>query len=566
MPSPEGHFARRKAYLGWLKSQLGPFQFSIPLDQVTLDNYAQVQQWATQYAAQLPAVPVAEDDAHVGIALQDDTNANDVRIESMDPINVPEGNWIEHLMISMRLENSSGSEGGKLSVLFSGLPEQHSGANAKANVGPFDLTQTSEKYMFHAGGKCVVMLSHHDLQHSACELRAVFSVNQEAKDKWQSDAWSALFNAAQSQYYTNQQDITAKISQLEERLNSVDTLTLRREESEEIMKLAVANLIGSMVGQYWGNEEVYAWLANFIESQTGWPPIVDPATPFAPGLRTDPRPLGAAFTRVSDPEVFNLLPLVEQNEITARFINQAIEWENVVTFLYSYCWDTPESWEFIRNLQHADATRQAFLRAGSARVVLTVRKDWEQMWIAFVQIGLPYYAGDKDPSNNDIPYMTIAQEIAAYDDRNYPGIPPANPGQSAVRLEESVYTTSTTVLSPPAPTPQVPNPPPLLDVEIEVASNVGFLVGAQVVIDSGVGEGYPPYSWGRQETTTITKIPANDTQHITLASIQNSHGGNGNAYAVVQPGIKGVLIAEWNEYTPTSGTDIQVTSNLASIA
>jgi len=24
-------------------------------------------------------------------------------------------------------------------------------------------------------------------------------------------------------------------------------------------------------------------------------------------------------------------------------------------------------------------------------------------------------------------YMTIAREIAAYDDRNYPGIPPANP-------------------------------------------------------------------------------------------------------------------------------------------
>ena len=32
------------------------------------------------------------------------------------------------------------------------------------------------------------------------------------------------------------------------------------------------------------------------------------------------------------------------------------------------------------------------------------------------------------------PYLTIAQEIAAYDDRNYPGIPPANPAKAAVRL------------------------------------------------------------------------------------------------------------------------------------
>ena len=89
---PGGAFRQAQAYLGWLKSQLGPFQFSIPLDQVTLDNYAQVQQWATRYAAQLPAVPVAQDDTRVGIALKDDGNANEVRIESIDPINVPEGN------------------------------------------------------------------------------------------------------------------------------------------------------------------------------------------------------------------------------------------------------------------------------------------------------------------------------------------------------------------------------------------------------------------------------------------------------------------------------------------
>jgi hypothetical protein len=34
----------------------------------------------------------------------------------------------------------------------------------------------------------------------------------------------------------------------------------------------------------------------------------------------------------------------------------------------------------------------------------------------------------------------------------------------------------------------------------------------------------------------------------------------------MQGGEKGQLIAEWFEYTPTSGTDIQVTTNLATIA
>jgi hypothetical protein len=56
-----------------------------------------------------------------------------------------------------------------------------------------------------------------------------------------------------------------------------------------------------------------------------------------------------------------------------KFINEAIEWENMLYFVYPYFWDVPQSWEFIRGLRHPDATRQAFLRAGSARVVLTIR-------------------------------------------------------------------------------------------------------------------------------------------------------------------------------------------------
>ena len=33
-----------------------------------------------------------------------------------------------------------------------------------------------------------------------------------------------------------------------------------------------------------------------------------------------------------------------------KFINEAIEWENVLFFLYSYFWDIPGSWEFIRQI------------------------------------------------------------------------------------------------------------------------------------------------------------------------------------------------------------------------
>jgi hypothetical protein len=242
------------------------------------------------------------------------------------------------------------------------------------------------------------------------------------------------------------------------------------------------------------------------------------------------------------------LAVVRQYEDRVRFINEAIEWENVVSFLYSYFWDLPDSWDFIRQIKGPDATRQAFLRAGSARVVLTIRKGWEDRWVRFVDTG--------DPGGiTDSPYLTIAQEIAAYDDRNYPGIPPANPGKTAIRLEDAVVTTSTTPL---APAPGLL----LTNVPITVASAAGFLVGAQVVIDSRVDTD-TTNQFGKQEQTTITAISGNQ---LTLAQIKNGHGGGGASYMALQPGEKGVLIAEWFEHTPTSGTDIAVTSNLATIA
>jgi hypothetical protein len=97
-----------------------------------------------------------------------------------------------------------------------------------------------------------------------------------------------------------------------------------------------------------------------------------------------------------------------------------------------------------------------------------------------------------------------------------------------------------------------------------VDSTDGLVVGAQVVIDSGVAEHYPPDNFGRQEATVISAI--RDATHLTLATVKYPHGGDNVPYAILQPGEKGALIAEWNEYTPSSGTDIAVASPLDQIA
>jgi hypothetical protein len=89
-----------------------------------------------------------------------------------------------------------------------------------------------------------------------------------------------------------------------------------------------------------------------------------------------------------------------------------------------------------------------------------------------------------------------------------------------------------------------------------------------VIIDTWDSKSDPndPKSPTVQESQTIIAIPAGDATHITVEKIDNPHDGSKNPIPIMQAGEKGHLIAEWFEYTPTSGTDIQVTSNLVTIA
>jgi hypothetical protein len=337
-------------------------------------------------------------------------------------------------------------------------------------------------------------------------------------EQWKADVWNALYNAAHSRYLDEQQKIAHDIAQIEQQLAGVDTLTLRREENEEIMKNVLRFLLGP--GFEFMPESVASALAKA-------------------GAKDDTQ-YGVAFTGNTLPLNPKELALVKTYERMVRFINEAIEWENVITFLYSYFWDVPKGWDFIRKLRHEDSTRQAFLRAGSARVVLTIRKGWEEAWVNFFE------GGSIGITLLNSPYLSIAQEIAAYDDRNYPGIPPANPARAAARLEDTIVTTCSSFVSASSS-----------PVVLNVTSSDGFFVGGTVVIDSH----YPPNQM--QEAQTIIELPSK-TQ-ITVEKLDHDHGRD-SPFLVVQPGEKGLLVAEWNEYTPSSGVDIAITSNLVTIA
>lgn len=459
---------------------------------------------------------------------------------------VPDNYWITNIYYSdWHLSNVTPIT---LLVDFAGSPNNVlSAGNSQNGAQPGVDLCSNQGFLYHQSGQqsITVFYDTGDTPGGSLSFNVVCAPTDTSMAQWQSAVWTALYNAAQTAFYSQQQAISAQIQALQSKLNNVDTLTLRREENDEIMKGVLRWLLGPSFD--FMPQEVASLFGG--ASSNSCPPN---NAPTGCDLLTH----GVSFT---GNDLFTNNPNLQQAntdwstmfqyEEMVKFINEAIEWENVAYFLYSYFWDVPASWDFIRQIQHPDAIRQAFLRSGSARVVLTVRKGWETAFVNFVEAGgfsqtlLPL----------DHPYMSIAQEIQAYDETNYPGIPSANPGGSAPPDDDQYAATTCTNIANGTGS-----------VILTVASTDGFLVGYTAIIDT-----WDPTTWdpvtgqqNLQETQVITGVDvANST--ISVAVLTNSHI---TPFNIIQAGEKGQLIAEWFEYTPTSGTDIAVTSNLATIA
>ncbi|GAF45490.1 hypothetical protein [Rhodococcus wratislaviensis] len=366
----------------------------------------------------------------------------------------------------------------------------------------------------------------------ALTLELKLRPTETAISNWQQQTWAVLFGAAQAKYYAAQQKAQAEIETLTAQISNVNTLTLRREENEEIMKAALKWLLGPTFA-FMPDDVLQAFVDQSNEGNPwGGVDLAHGSTAYETGLSVTPNNWGTM--------------LMHQEMI--KFINQAIEWENVLSFVYPYFWDIPSSWSFIRGLRHPDATREAFLRAGSARVVLTVRRGWEEAWVTFVETG-----GFGDTLLPTHPYLSIAREVQAYDQTNYPGIPPANPGGGPLPDDgTTVSTVSADVL--------IADVDP---VDIQVQSSEGFRVGYTAVIDSySNGATVGGIFTTNQESQVITSVT---TGQITVERLLHGHDGSVTPIAIRQAGEAGHLMAEWFEYTPTPGTDIAVTSNLATI-
>jgi type II secretion system protein G len=378
----------------------------------------------------------------------------------------------------------------------------------------------------------------------------------EAFVAWQQRVWQTIHDAARDAYYTQVQALNQRRDALKAQLEGVDTLTLRREELEEVMKGVLRWLLGPDFD--FMPQDVASLFT--IYTCPMHPEIQQPSPGKCPKCgRQLELLIGQSFTGNElglNPDGWNTMFIYGE---MVKFIQQAIEWENLLYMVYPYFWDVPTAWDFARTLEHPDSTREAFLRAGSARVVLTIRPGYEEAFISFVELGeLGKELASVLPP--DHPYLTIGQEIHAYDQTNYPGIPPANPDQQ--------------------PRPLLT---PLQRKAWQDMQDIAKLLESYKTKNNG----YPTTAEGLAALSTFAAtlsppqtVPAADPWGNPY---QYQSPGKLNDYDLASFGADGVaggeeendditswadssLIAEWFEYTPTHGLDISVASNPTDLA
>ena len=374
-----------------------PFTFDVKVADIRRDTYRDL---ATTWAANVPEPPPPSFAARFGGPVPGLDHGTGWHFNVVD-VEVPENTEITHVQLDAFLGNVNNDDPEHRSfwIFGYGPPRRDSsgnptmdamGENGRAAFGE-DLT-VGANFLTGSRTKQSNPILHPVHRHGVGQLRHHLRPDPGGGYRWQFAVWQALKDAAADAHYAKVQMYTAQRDVVAASITAIDSLTLRREERDEIMRGVLHWLLGP----------AFEFMPDEI------------AALFDDGKGGSIISLTGNDLKISDVQWNQVFRYEEM----IKFLHQAIEWENLLYFVYPYFWDAPKDWDFIRTIEHPDLERQQFVRAGSARVVLTVRPGFEESFAQFVDGGS---FGEVLPPGH--PYVTIGQEIAAYSKTNYPGIP-----------------------------------------------------------------------------------------------------------------------------------------------
>jgi len=339
------------------------------------------------------------------------------------------------------------------------------------------------------------------------ELKLYIGLKDSAYKAWKLKVWGTLREAAEARYELNRTMLKDQLSKLLEELGAQDALSLRKIEREEVMKGVLRWLFGPSF--------------NFV----------------VPGLPPDL--YGTSGSIISDGVWAYVLA---QGELI-KFLHQAVEWENMLYFLYPYFWSHTSRWEFKKYLDHPDFMHRTFLKSGSARVVLTIRPGFETDFVSSLETGTL----DGLPPTH--PYMSIAEEMQAYASTNYPGIRSANPIDDArpllSPLQKKAWGQMEGIIK-------------LLE-QYKTANGTYPTTAQGLAVLSGLGTVPPKDPWGNDWQYRSPGLYS-DFELVCLGA-NGAEGGEGED-ADIMSWADASLVGRWYEYTPTSALDISFNETL----
>jgi hypothetical protein len=396
VPGPGNDLLAKVAEIRQIEHVLGqPLKFSVKPEEITLKNWTSL---AAEYSADVDPPDPEELVLFQSLTLPERT-LEESKTDRLDvlPFDVPAGYYVNR-----------GEFHGYISFY-----QQENGSFDVLNDIPPEMKETQQGVHFYESGlelltgrigRTEVVMRSYAVKSGYVQASLTVAQTEDAWQAWQTRAWSALRNGAEELRRNLFAELRERRSQLNEELDNWNPLTLRRMEREEVMKTTLKWILGPD----------FDMMPNEIAQLYG---------------------SGAEVLATIEPS--RLTPeqwahVMERGEFI-KFLHQAIEWENVVYFVYPYFWDHPSNHSLKRFLQHPDSIHQTFLRGGAARVVLTIRPEFQKKFAILVDKG---FLDESLESGH--PYLTIAEEIQNYAETNYPGIPGSNGGTEPTEEEIDV--------------------------------------------------------------------------------------------------------------------------------
>lgn len=397
LPDPGAQLRSREREIQAIQDELATeFQLYLVPSDIQLNNWEQL---ADQYAVQLPSPPepVRQIEATQQVAYSTPFDEN----------TAPDGSkWLDHhRLVSLATSIPDGYQLQNLNVYASidtwpNIPNYGGWVNAYAGQSVYLATADANGFcniswdldgsQVPAEGQITVVFRMQVPESGLIRLTVTVTPTEAAMEEWRLSCWAAIRGAASASNALHRSYLNDRQAALQRELGADDTIRLRRLEREAIMRAVLDWLFP-------GFEDANSVLSNLPSpgslNQGQWQQVM------------------------------------EYGEYI-KFVQTAIDWDNVVVFLYPYFWDTIWNEHEKLFLNHPDVLHREFLRAGAARVIIAIQPGFENDVVSLLDMGQLGALGDQsrfaqvidDVQQANAAYAQTTQGGGATEDPKEPGV------------------------------------------------------------------------------------------------------------------------------------------------